>query len=174
MSAASKITHERITTARGKRRGNVEGVGILHSVFAPGGQPVIGLYVYLASRELLKSLSIKEFEAIQPHLLGTPAVLSKHPGLSQSDLAKFLSMERATIGKQISACLARGWVRRERDPKDRRRFSLNITKKGEQMLREVVDVIAHHERLFTRSLTDAERLTLQFLLGKLIADWYPQ
>ena len=42
------------------------------------------------------------------------------------------------------------------------------------MLREVVDVITQHERLFTRSLTDAERLTLQFLLGKLIADWYPR
>ncbi len=174
MSGDPKVTYERLTPGRAGRRGKIEGVGVLHSVFAPAGQPVIGLYVYLASRELLKSLSMKEFQAIQPHLLGTPAVLSKYPGLSQSDLAKFLSMERATIGKQISACLARGWVRRVRDPKDRRRFSLSLTKKGEQMLQEVVSVIAEHERLFTRSLSDAERLTLQLLLGKLIADWYPR
>jgi DNA-binding MarR family transcriptional regulator len=63
---------------------------------------------------------------------------------------------------------ARGWIRREVSPYDKRRFSLYITLKGERMLREVAQIIPRHERKYTSVLTEQERATLNGLLRKLI------
>lgn len=144
-------------------------LAILERALCPSGEMVLGLYVYSAGMNLLRGLSRDScYRAIVPHLIGTPAMVLARPGLSQTDLARHLGVERATVGKQVAACLRHGWIRREVSPYDKRRFSLYITPKGERMMRDVSRIIPQHEREYTAQLTEDERKTLKRLLRKLI------
>lgn len=44
------------------------------------------------------------------------------PGLSQSEVADILEIEKATAGRLIDKMEAKGWLERRPDPKDRRKI----------------------------------------------------
>ncbi len=135
---------------------------------APGGQ-VLGLYLYSASLALKHSQERRpEYRRIQGHVIGTPAIVSLRPGISQTELAELLACERATAGLQVAECIRKGWLKRERSKEDRRRYELRLTPKGERMLTEVRHIIARHEAEFLGPLSQNERERLRELLAKLI------
>src|SRR5690349_24599234 len=95
-----------------ERRLHAQGVNTIESILGSKG-PVLGLYLHTVHILLLKSLSRDpRFRSIKPHLIGTPALLAKHPGLSQIELAALLGTERMTAGLQVAQCIANGYVRR--------------------------------------------------------------
>ena len=70
------------------RRLHSQGVQTIESVLGKNKDPVLGLYLHTVHILLIKSLGRNpRFRSIMPHLIGTPAILSKHPGLSQIELA---------------------------------------------------------------------------------------
>lgn len=153
-----------------ERRLHSQGVTTIEAVLAADG-PVLGLYLHTVHILLLKSLSRNpRFRSIKPHLIGTPALLSRHPGLSQIELAALLGTERMTAGLQVAQCIANGYVKRSVSATDRRRYELYVTPKGLQLLAEARGVIPEHEDAFARNLSRTERETLRQLLMKLIAD----
>lgn len=150
-------------------------LALLERSLCPTGETVLGLYIYTASVQLLRSLNRNPtYRAIVPHLIGAPAVVSALPGLSQTELGHYLGVERATSGKQVAACIKRGWIRREVSSHDKRRYSLYVTAKGQRMLREVAQIIPRHEREHTAVLTEEDRQTLKRLLRKLIMGFESQ
>jgi DNA-binding MarR family transcriptional regulator len=152
------------------RRLHSQGVQTIESVLGKDRGPVLGLYLHTVHILLIKSLGRNpRFRSIMPHLIGTPAILSKHPGLSQIELAALLGTERATAGLQVAQCLKQGFVRRVASRTDRRRYELFVTPKGLKLLEDARDVIPEHEDMFASSLTAAERGTLRRLLLRLIA-----
>lgn len=152
-----------------ERRLHSQGVTTIESVLGSKG-PVLGLYLHTVHILLIKSLSRNpRFRSIKPHLIGTPALLAKHPGLSQIELAALLGTERATAGLQVAQCIADGYVKRAVSHADRRRYELYVTKKGLRLLADARKVIPDHEDLFAQSLSATERQTLRQLLMKLIA-----
>jgi DNA-binding MarR family transcriptional regulator len=131
---------------------------------------VLGLYLHTVHILLMKSLKRdKRFGRIMPHLIGTPSILSRHPGLSQIELAAMLGTERMTAGLQVAQCIRQGFVRRVGAKHDRRRYELFVTEKGLRMLAAARHVIPLHEDLFAAPLSSSERDTLRRLLLKLIA-----
>lgn len=154
----------------GVRRLHSQGVQTIESMLGKGNDPVLGLYLHTVHILLIKSLGRNpRFRSIMPHLIGTPAILSKHPGLSQIELAALLGTERATAGLQVAQCLKHGFVRRVASRTDRRRYELFVTPKGLRLLADAREVIPEHEDLFFGSLTAGERNTLRRLLLQLIA-----
>jgi DNA-binding MarR family transcriptional regulator len=152
------------------RRLHAQGVQTIESVLGKGKDPVLGLYLHTVHILLIKDLGRNpRFRSIMPHLIGTPSILSKHPGLSQVELAAFLGTERATAGLQVSQCLKHGFVRRAVSKHDRRRYELFVTPKGLRLLEDARNVIPEHEDLFAGSLTASERNTLRRLLLRLIS-----
>jgi DNA-binding MarR family transcriptional regulator len=151
------------------RRLHMQGVAAIESVLGTGDEPVLGLYLHTVHNHMLKDISRdRRFKKILPHLIGTPALLSKFPGLSQIELAALLGAERATAGLQVAQCLEKGWVRRVDSSHDGRRYELYITKKGLRMLEAARSVIPAHEQHFAGALTAQERTKLRELLSKLI------
>jgi DNA-binding MarR family transcriptional regulator len=147
-----------------------QGVTTIESVLSTGGSPVLGLYLHTVHILLMKSVSRnRRFHGIMPHLIGTPSILSRHPGLSQIELAALLGTERATAGIQVAQCLSQGFVRRVRSSHDRRRYELYVTKKGLRLLDDARLAISQHEELFAGTLSRDEREMLRRLLLKLIA-----
>lgn len=147
----------------------MQGVAAIESVLGSNSQPVLGLYLHTVHNHLLKGLSRDpRYKKILPHLIGTPALLAKYPGLSQIELAALLGTERATAGLQVTQCIEKGWVRRVDSSHDGRRYELYITKKGLRMLEAARSVIPAHEQEFAAALSTTERQTLRRLLSKLI------
>lgn len=63
----------------------------------------------------------------------TIARLHRRPGLSQSEVADVLEIEKATAGRLIDRMEAKGWIERRSDPLDRRINRLHLTSEAERM-----------------------------------------
>ena len=61
------------------------------------------------------------------------ARLHRHPGLSQSEVADLLEIEKATAGRLIDRMEAKDWLERRPDPTDRRINRLHLTDRAEHM-----------------------------------------
>lgn len=162
------------SASRAKPGVGEDSLKLLERALSPSGEPVLGLYIHTAEQVLLHTLrSRRAYQAIVPHLIGTPAILSVRPGISQTELGHYLRCSRAAAGKQVVACIKRGWVRRDDSPQDKRRFLLYITPAGAQMLRESIRISPAHEEELAAALSDSERRMLRRLLHKLIMSHAP-
>jgi MarR family transcriptional regulator for hemolysin len=59
--------------------------------------------------------------------------LHRRPGLSQSEVADLLEVEKATAGRLIDRLERKGWLERRADPKDRRVNRIHLTARGERI-----------------------------------------
>ncbi|HXC60029.1 MAG TPA: MarR family transcriptional regulator [Steroidobacteraceae bacterium] len=131
--------------------------------------PVIGLYLFMAYGRLLRSMSRgTRFAAINPVAIGVPALLTAHPGLSQTELADLMGVERMTAGLQVEQCIKAGLVTRKHSTADRRKYALYVTAKGRANLRRIAKLIPQHEDSLFASLSARERSMLYRILVKLI------
>jgi DNA-binding MarR family transcriptional regulator len=147
------------------------GVRDIERAISPSGAPVIGLYLFMAYGRLLRSMGRgTRFAAINPVAIGVPALLKSHPGLSQTELADLMGVERMTAGMQVEQCIKAGLVRRRRSTVDRRKYELHVTARGLANLKRISTLIPLHEQSLFGSLSAAERKDLYRLLGKLIDD----
>ena len=127
---------------------------------------MLGLYIYSAGFWWKQSQTDRqEYRRIKSHVMGTAAIVSAMPGISQTELAQLLGCERATAGLQVTECVKLGWIKRVVSPKDKRRYELQITLKGERMLAQMRQIIARHEADFLAPLSQEERESLRELLA---------
>src|SRR5688500_19297065 len=63
--------------------------------------------------------------------------LFRHPGVTQSELAAILEVERATLGRLLHRLQAKGWARREDDARDRRDWRVQLAAAAEPMRRDL-------------------------------------
>jgi DNA-binding MarR family transcriptional regulator len=89
------------------------------------------------------------------------------PGADQVTLAARVSFDAATSGSVIGRLEAKGWVRRESDPDDRRRKLLWITPAGAQVARSLKRAATRAQQRMLEGLDPAERAQLVALLEKL-------
>lgn len=61
------------------------------------------------------------------------ARLKNRPGLSQSEVADILEIEKAPAGRLIDRMQAKGWIERHADPNDRRINRLHLTPRAERL-----------------------------------------
>ena len=61
------------------------------------------------------------------------ARVHRHPGLSQSEVADLLEIEKAPAGRLIERMEAKGWLHRRTDASDRRVNRLHLTPDGERL-----------------------------------------
>jgi DNA-binding MarR family transcriptional regulator len=147
-----------------------QGLTVIEKALSPSGRMVLGLYLYSASEALKRSQTSRpEYRKIRGHLIGTPAIVASMPGISQTELARLLGCERATAGLQVAECVKMGWIKRVLSLKDKRRYELHITPKGDRQLAEVKEIIARHEEEFLAPLSLPEREDLRRILARLIS-----
>ncbi|BBK44391.1 MarR family transcriptional regulator [Allostella vacuolata] len=63
--------------------------------------------------------------------------LHRHPGISQSELAEMLEVERATAGRMVDRLERSNWLVRQPDPADRRINRLYLTAEAEAVQAEM-------------------------------------
>jgi len=101
------------------------------------------------------------------------AYVFRDEGLTQTELASCLELERATVGQAIDKMEARDLVARERNANDRRVWRIVPTRKAREMvprLREIADRI--HRQTFA-GIGQAEFRQLETLLTRISANLTP-
>lgn len=64
-------------------------------------------------------------------------LLFRNDGVTQSELAELLEIERPTLGRLLDRLEAKGWVRREHDTRDRRAWRVHLTDAVEPAMRKL-------------------------------------
>ncbi len=95
--------------------------------------------------------------------------LMDDPGEDQVTLASRVAFDPATFGSVIGRLEAKGWVRREADPLDRRRKLLWTTARGEQLAVSMKQAVGRAQRRIVAPLDASEQREFAYLLGKLVA-----
>ncbi len=90
------------------------------------------------------------------------------PGIDQISLAQRVALDAATSGSVIGRLEAKGWLRREPDPHDRRRRLLWVTEAGRETVRQLMGPIGRSQTRLLAALEDAEAAELMRLLNKLV------
>lgn len=113
-------------------------------------------------------------EEVSPHDV-TPVqfailnALMDDPGEDQVTLAGRVAFDPATSGSVIGRLEAKGWVRREADPQDRRRKLLWVTPAGAKTALAMKRAVAKAQVRIAAPLTQAERQQFAALLDKLVS-----
>ena len=63
--------------------------------------------------------------------------LFRNPGLTQSELAEILEVEKPSVGRLLDRLEAKGLVRREHDARDRRAWRVYIAESAEPQIRSL-------------------------------------
>lgn len=86
--------------------------------------------------------------------------LYRNPGLTQSELAEILELEKPSVGRLLDRLEAKGWVRREHDARDRRAWRLHLGEAAEPQMRALRKRAAElmGDALAGLSAADRERL----------------
>lgn len=69
------------------------------------------------------------------------AMLGSRDGVSQSDLAEELEIEKSTVGRLIDHVEARGWIERRPMATDRRLWRVHLTEQARPLIQRVTQVI---------------------------------
>ena len=83
--------------------------------------------------------------------------LYRGDGVSQTELAETLEIEKATLGRLLDRLEAKGWVRREHDATDRRVWRVHLTDEVEPALRTMRTIAAELRRDALSGVSAAER-----------------
>ena len=83
--------------------------------------------------------------------------LYRSDGVSQTELAEILEIEKPTLGRLLDRLEAKGWVRREHDARDRRVWRVHLTTEVEPALRTMRKIAAELRRDALTGIGTAQR-----------------
>jgi DNA-binding MarR family transcriptional regulator len=88
-------------------------------------------------------------------------------GVTAADLGKLLILDKATLSGILDRMIDAGWIRKERDPGDKRLYHLFTTEKANIAKQELIDLrVKANEKLLSR-FTEEERTIFKRLLREL-------
>ena len=118
----------------------------------------------------------KDFHARAIGLKVTPALarlllhISRTPGARQQELAARLEVTPATLGRMVDRLVARGYIRRSADPKDRRAFRVFVAPQGKPLVRRMEEVAGLTKARATRGLSSQDQGRLLEFLQKICSN----
>lgn len=94
-------------------------------------------------------------------------LIADNPGLSQSQLAEAMQVERPNLVVIVDELETRGLINRDRVPTDRRTYALRITDEGTRLLAEATRAVREHENHIMGGISDAEEAALVSTLNRI-------
>jgi DNA-binding MarR family transcriptional regulator len=105
---------------------------------------------------------------LSPKGFGALTVLEGEGPLPQVELARRQGIDRTTMVAIVDELEGLGAVRRERDPRDRRAYALELTPAGRRLLERARPVLARAEEEFLAPLPAGDRERLREALRLLV------
>jgi MarR family transcriptional regulator, transcriptional regulator for hemolysin len=116
----------------------------------------------------------RDFHARAAGLGLTPALtrllfyVHRDPGSHQAGLAQLLDVTPVTLGRMIDRLAARGYVRRQSDPRDRRAVRVYVAARGAPLVAKMAAIADQTRARALKGIAARERAALLQLLGRLV------
>jgi DNA-binding MarR family transcriptional regulator len=95
-------------------------------------------------------------------------VIEQKPGIDQVTLSRMAAFDKTTLVKVLNRLVEKGLVTRKVSATDRRRHVLNATKKGRDIVCQIVPMIDRSDERILAPLTAQERRTFLKLASRLV------
>lgn len=94
--------------------------------------------------------------------------LHENPDRSQQELAAAVFKDHASFTRIVELLVKKGYLNREMHPADRRRFLLQLTKKGTSLLKDIQPVIEQNRKIALNGLSKSSLADLQEMLRHIV------
>jgi MarR family transcriptional regulator, lower aerobic nicotinate degradation pathway regulator len=123
----------------------------------------VGAAIRAGFKEVLAGWGIRPLQYVILLILGTGG------GFSQQELCAAAGIDSGNMVELLDGLEALGYARRARDPRDRRRYVVTITRRGRAALEELRQATEEYTSGFLSPLSKQERQQLASSLAKLYA-----
>ena len=120
-------------------------------------------YRRFAQRNLNKT--IKNITVDQALLL---IFKNNHPELSQNELGELMFKDNASVTRMIELMAKKDYLERSINKQDRRKYNLNITDNGKEILTDLNTIILSNRESALRGISNSEITQLKDTLNKII------
>ena len=96
--------------------------------------------------------------------------LNDRPELSQNEIAELVFKDNASLTRMIDLMVRKGFLDRSINPDDRRRFQIELTSKGKDVLEKLAPVIAENRKRAFAGISEEELVQLEQTLNKIISN----
>lgn len=152
-------------TSAAKRKAEAEATPSLG-----GLETTVGFVLRLAQVAVFKDLlaALKPFD-LRVTDLSVLLVIEATPGLQQRAIGDMLRIQRPNLVIILDQLQARGLVRRDPVPGDRRSYALSVTPEGAALLRDAKAAHAAHDRKVLEALGDLDKERMLAVLERIAA-----
>ena len=120
-----------------------------------------------AYRKFAQNNISKEIKNITLDQSLTLIYLVEFPDLTQNELAELLFKDNASLTRIINTMVKNGFLERSINDQDRRRYKLEITNKGEKVLKTLPNTIINNRSTSLLGITETELNQLNNILNKI-------
>jgi DNA-binding MarR family transcriptional regulator len=106
-----------------------------------------------------------ELNATQARLL---LYTSQHNGVSQAELARATSTDKALTGRVLEGLIERRWIKRSRSSTDARAYVLSVTAQGRKITEKLQEIGNEITERLSRALDDRDVEDFQRIADKLL------
>ncbi|WP_445722387.1 MarR family winged helix-turn-helix transcriptional regulator [Flavobacterium sp.] len=96
--------------------------------------------------------------------------LNDFPELSQKEIAELVFKDNASLTRMIDLMVNKKFLRRSIYNEDRRRFKIEITSKGKEVLNKLEPVISDNRKKAFSGITEEELIQLDITLNKILSN----
>lgn len=93
--------------------------------------------------------------------------IDKHPELNQIALAELLFKDTASLTRMIKTMVKNGFIEREINSKDLRRYKLILTRKGKDVVKTLPKIIASNRKVALEGISKEDEQHLKRILNKI-------
>jgi len=96
--------------------------------------------------------------------------LNDHPELSQNEIAELVFKDNASLTRMIDLMVRKGFLLRSINPDDRRRFKIELTPKGKEVLEKLAPIIVENRKKAFAGISEEELTQLKHTLNKIASN----
>lgn len=96
--------------------------------------------------------------------------LNDFPELTQKEIAELVFKDNASLTRMIDLMVHKKFIKRSMNTKDRRRYKIEITAKGKEVLSKLEPVIVDNRKKAFAGITEDELIQLDITLNKILSN----
>ncbi len=96
--------------------------------------------------------------------------LDKYPEMTQNEIAQLVFKDNASMTRMINTMVSKNYLKRSMNTEDRRRFSIQLTPEGKEILKKLPKIIQKNRQTSLQGISDKELTQLENTLKKIQAN----
>jgi DNA-binding MarR family transcriptional regulator len=97
--------------------------------------------------------------------------LNAFPDLNQKEIADLVFKDNASLTRMINLMVNKQFLKRSMNTEDRRRFKIEITPKGKEVLNKLEPLIGDNRKKAFSGITEEELIQLDITLNKILSNF---